>query len=130
MSSPLPWTPKPRRAPFTDTALLNSERLGWVESTNLDLGWSPARMPGITLGLAVRNLFDNRAERVVSVDGYPSPVVNTVYDDYAAYRTETGLGGGAYWSQLGTDPGHWVPVHDPRLFQPPRTIRASIAGRW
>ena len=130
VSSPLPWTPKPRRAPFTDMALINSERLGWIESTNLDLGWSPARMPGITLGLAVRNLFDNRAERVVSVDGYPSPVVNTLYDDYAAYRTETGLGGGAYWSQLGTDPGHWVPVHDPRLFQPPRTIRAGIAGRW
>ncbi len=130
LSSPLPWTPKPRRQPFTDTGLINTRRLGWVESTNLDLGWSPPQVRGLTLGLAVRNLFDNRAERAVSVDGYPSPVVNTLYDDYAAYRAETGRGGGAYWSQLGADPGHWVPVYDPRLFQPPRTIRASIAGRW
>ena len=130
VSSPLPWTPKPRREPFTDMALVNSRRLGWVESTNLDLGWSPPHARGLTFGLAVRNLFDNRAERAVSVDGYPSPVVNTLYDDNAAYRAETGLGGGAYWSQLGADPGHWVPVHDPRLFQPPRTIRASVASRW
>jgi hypothetical protein len=25
---------------------------------------------------------------------------------------------------------HWVPVHDPRLFQSPRTVRMSVGARW
>ncbi|MBI5709837.1 MAG: hypothetical protein HZC42_05940 [Candidatus Eisenbacteria bacterium] len=62
---------------------------------------------------------------------YPNPVINTIYDDYGAYRTETGLGGGAYWVHPpGGDPGYWVPVHDPRLFNPPRTVRASVGASW
>jgi hypothetical protein len=65
------------------------------------------------------------------VDGYPNPVVNTLYDDYGAYRTETGLGGGAYWLDgVGGAPGSWVPVHDPRLAQPRRTVRASVGASW
>ena len=85
---------------------------------------------GLTLGLEARNLFDNRSERVVSVDGYPNLVINTLYDDYAAYRTETGLGGGAYWVESGGGTGHWVPVHDPRLLSPPRTVRLSVGANW
>ena len=130
LSSPLPWTPKPRRQPFTDLWLVNSRRLAWTENTNLDLRWSPPRALGLTIGLEMRNLFDNRAERAVTVDGYPNPVINTVYDDYGAYRTETGLGGGAYWSQPSEDPGRWIPVHDQRLFYPPRTVRVSIGSGW
>ena len=130
LASPLPWTPKQRRQQLTDQSLINSRRLEWTENTNVDLRWSPPRAFGLALGLEVRNLFDNRAERAASVDGYPNPVINTIYDDYSAYRTETGLGGGAYWSHLGVDPGHWVPVHDPRLFSPPRAVRASIGTRW
>jgi outer membrane receptor protein involved in Fe transport len=130
VSSPLPWTPKPRREEFTELGLVNSRRLAWSEATHLDLTWTPPRVHGLFLGLEVRNLFDNRAERAATVDGYPNPVINTLYDDYGAYRTETGLGGGAYWSQLGNDPGHWVPVHDPRLFNPPRAVRMSVGARW
>lgn len=130
VGSPLPWTPKPRRQPFTDLGIVNTRRLGWTETTNLDAEWTPPRARGLAFGVNVRNLFDNRAERAATLDGYPNPVVNTLYDDYGAYRTETGEGGGAYWSQLGADPGHWVPVHDPRLSSPPRTVRASIGARW
>ena len=107
LSSPLPWTPKPRRQIPTDVAATNSRRLGWTENTNLNLRWSPPAWHGVALGLEVRNLFDNRS-----------------------YRTGTGQGSGAYWSQIGADPGHWVPVHDPRLSNPPRAARMSIGARW
>jgi hypothetical protein len=130
VGSPLPWTPKPRRYPMVDPSVQNSRRLGWTESTNLSAGWTPARARGLTFGVEVRNLFDGRYERAVTVDGYPNPVINTLYDDYGAYRTETGESGGAYWSQIGSQPGRWIPVHDPRLYQPPRTIRASVGARW
>ena len=91
--------------------------------------WSPSLAPWATLGLEVRNAFNHRAEQIATLDGFPSPTVNTQYDDYGAYRTETGLGGGAFWSTEGGT-GHWVPVHDPRLYDEPRTIRASVATRW
>ena len=66
------------------------------------------------------------------MDGYPNPVINTVYDDYSAYRTESGQGGGAFWvpTGIGTGTGYWVPVHDPRLFNPPRTVRISVGASW
>jgi len=127
VGSPLPWTPKPRRQPLTDLSAVNSRRFEWTENTRLDLRWSPPHAFGVTLGLEARNLFDNRGERLATVDGYPNPVINTIYDDYAAYRTETGLGGGAYWSSLD---GRWVPVRDPRLYNPPRTVRASVRMGW
>lgn len=125
VGSPLPWTPKPRRTPPTDLSATNSRRLGWTETTNLDLRWSPPYTLGLTFGLEVRNLFDHRGERLVTVDGYPNPEINTLFDDYGAYRTETGLGGGAYWTGSG-----WTPVHDPRLFQPPRAVRMSVGRSW
>jgi outer membrane receptor protein involved in Fe transport len=131
VGSPLPWTPKPRRQSFTDISSINTRRLEWSESSRLDLQWSPRRAHGLTVGFEARNVFDTRGERVATLDGYPNPLVNTIYDDYGAYRTETGLAGGAYWSQLPPgDPGHWVPVHDPRLHNPPRAFRMSIGGRW
>ena len=131
ISSPFPWTPKPTRQPFTDIGLINSERLGWTENTNVSLGWSPSLAHGLHFGLEVRNLFDFRGDRAATLDGYPNPVSNTLYDDYGAYRTETGQGGGAYWSTLPSgDPGHWVAVHDPRLSRPPRAVRASVSAIW
>ena len=130
VGSPLPWTPKPRRELFTDLALVDSRRLGWTENTNLDLAWTPPFARGLKLGLEARNLFDNRSERYATVDGYPNLVINTLYDDYGAYRTETGQGGGAYWVDSGGGTGHWVPVHDPRLYNPPRAVRLSVGANW
>ncbi|HEY3215191.1 MAG TPA: TonB-dependent receptor [Candidatus Eisenbacteria bacterium] len=131
VASPLPWTPKPFRQPVSDLSVVNSRRLDWSENTNFGLQWSLSFLPGMALGLDVRNLFDNRAELAATVDGYPNPIINTRYDDYGAYRTETGLDGGAYWKDgVGGEPGYWVPVHDPRLFSPPRIVRASIGASW
>ncbi|HVP14375.1 MAG TPA: hypothetical protein VMS88_02455, partial [Terriglobales bacterium] len=113
-------------ATFTDFGLVNSERFGWTENTNLDLRWRPPHALGLAFGLDVRNLFDNRAECAATVDGYPNPVINTHYDDYGAYRTLTGSGGGAYWVTTPDGSGYWVPVNDERLRNPPRAIRASV----
>ena len=130
VGSPLPWTPKPRRELLTDLSLVDSRRLEWTENTNVDVQWTPSFAHGLTLGLEARNLFDHRSDRYATVDGYPNPVVNTVYDDYGAYRTETGQGGGAYWVPTGDGTGYWVPVHDPRLLEPPRAVRLSVGANW
>ncbi len=131
VGSPLPWTPKQVRQQVADLGLTNSGRLGWTEATNASLQWTPPRAYGFTLGIEARNLFDERGDRVATLDGYPNPLINTIYDDYGAYRTATGQGGGAFWSTLPAgDPGHWVPVHDARLGTPPRELRASIGARW
>jgi outer membrane receptor protein involved in Fe transport len=129
LGSPLAWTPKPRRQQLADVTTVNSRRFGWSGITNVGVNWSPPYVLGLTFGFEARNLFDDRSERAATVDGYPNPVINTYFDDYGAYRTETGLGGGAYWS-TGGGTGHWVPVHDARLFNPPRSLRASVGRRW
>lgn len=131
VGSPLPWTPKELRQPLTDPAAVNSRRFRWSETTNLNLQWSPPRAFGLVFGLEARNLFDHRGERAATVDGYPNPVINTLYDDYGAYRAESGLGGGAYWSTgIPGQESHWVRVGDPRLFDPPRALRASVGASW
>ncbi len=131
VGSGLPWTPRARRQVISDPALENSERLKWEENTSVavrgDLPWTDR----ITLGVEVRNLFDFRSEVAVTADGYPNPQINTLFDDYGAFRTETGRGGGAYWNDTDNDgiPG-WIPVHDARLFAPPRTLRMTLNARW
>lgn len=129
VGSALPWTPKSRRQPLADVTVVNSRRFQWTEVTNVNVHWSPPYVLGFTFGLEARNVFGTRGERAATVDGYPNPAINTVFDDYGAYRTETGVGGGAYWTDGGGTP-HWVPVHDPRLFNPPRALRASVGKRW
>jgi outer membrane receptor protein involved in Fe transport len=130
VGSPLPWTPKQRREVFEDLSVTNSRRLGWTENTDLGLRWAVPRS-SFAVGLDVTNLFDSRFERAVTIDGYPHPLINTYYDDYGAYRTETGRGGGAYWEDRDGDglPG-WIPVNDPRLYNAPRRMRASVGVRW
>ena len=41
----------------------------------------------------MRNLFDWRGDVASTLDGFPNPAINTLFDDYSAYRTETGLDG-------------------------------------
>jgi hypothetical protein len=83
-----------------------------------------------TVGLEVRNVFDFRGPRRASIDGYPNPVINTAYDDYAAYRTQTGQAA-AFWNDLDGDgsPG-WMRVSDPRLDIAPRAVRLSLEADW
>jgi len=127
LSSGLPWTPKDLRQPLVDRDLINSRRLSWTRNTDMNLQWMVSERNGLTLGVEARNVFDERRERYVSIDGYPNQFINTVWDDYGAYRTQTGNPGGAYWSHTS---GRWIPVNDPRLFDPPRTVRAFMSVRW
>ena len=84
-------------------------------------------MHGLRMLLDVRNLFNSRGDAMVSVAGFPNPTINTLRDDYAGYRTDTGHGGGAFWDQrLNGGAGGWVPVNDPRLARNPRTVRLGI----
>ncbi len=130
-----PWTPLYRDNPYTsdwpplylDQSLVNSQRLPWSEQTDVDVRWTHRRLRGATLVLAVSNLFDHRGDLLADISGYPNPIINTLYDEYAAYRTETGNGGGAYWNGNGSSQRDWQPVNDPRLAQRPRTIRLGIS---
>ena len=132
VGSGLPWTPRDRRALDPSLERVNSRRFPWSEWTDVALRWTPplwARR--LEIGLDARNLFDERIDARASVDGYPNPAINTVYDDYGAYRTETGQGGGAYWNDVDGDgvPG-WVPVGDARLLLPGRSVRLRVSARW
>ena len=132
VGSGLPWTPRDRRALDASLARVNSRRFPWSEWTDVALRWTPP-VAGrrLELGLDVRNLFDERIDARAAVDGYPNAVINTVYDDYGAFRTETGEGGGAYWNDAdGNGVPGWVRVDDARLVLPGRLVRLRIGGRW
>jgi hypothetical protein len=123
VGSGLPWTPTQRGVFEADLSRLNRGRLPWSENTSVALHWRPLGRRA-SVGVEVLNLFDHRAAFQASVDGYPHPTINTLHDEYSAYRTETGRDGGAWWSERLQA---WVPVRDPRLDAAPRAIRAAIA---
>lgn len=128
VGSGLPWTPRERRTLEADWSLENSRRFGWHEATSVSAQMNlPGRLRAVSLGIDARNLFDSRWDEMATLDGYPNPDINTFFDDYGAFRTETGLGGGAFYDDRNGDgvPG-WVRVHDPRLLAAPRTVRARI----
>jgi hypothetical protein len=129
--SGLPWTPAKRRQLEADLSSVNTRNLGWEESSALSARWWPPRIGPLSVGLEVRNVFDTRSEAAATVNGYPQLEINTAYDDYGAFRTETGLPGGAYWlDRVTTGEQRWVRVNDPRLLNPPRTVRLSLGAAW
>jgi outer membrane receptor protein involved in Fe transport len=130
--SGLPWTPATARQLEGDLSRVNTRRLDWTEWSALSLRWSPAWLRSrASVGVEVRNVFDFRGAARATVDGYPHPVINTIYDDYGAFREETGLGGGAWWDDANGDRiPRWARVHDPRLDTPPRTVRLSLGANW
>ena len=128
------WTPTIAYAGQTsgplvtpDLSAVNSRQLPWTERTDFAFRWELAPLRGARLLVDVHNLFDSSGEAFVSVPGFPNPVVNTLQDDYAGYRTDTKRGGGAYWDpRLNGGQGGWVPVNDPRLRVSPRAVRFGI----
>ncbi len=134
LGSALPWTKSPRRQPLADLSLVNAQRFKWDENTAAAFRYAPPFLPTLwhlAFGVEVRNLFDYRSERLATISGYPHTLINTYYDDYGAFRGETGLPGGAYWDYNDPDAsGGWVRVHDPRLMNPPRRMRLSVTASW
>jgi hypothetical protein len=110
-----------------DLAAVNSRQLPWTERTDVLLRVRPRGFRTVSLLLEVRNLFDSRGESFASVAGFPNPTINTLRDDYAGYRTDTKNGGGAYWDpKANGGQGAWIPVNDPRMQLPPRSIRIGV----
>ena len=106
---------------------VNSRQLPGIERTDLSLRLEPPQLHGVRLLLEVHNLLGSRGESAATVPGYPNPSVNTTRDDYGGYRTLTGGTGGAYWDpRLNGGRGAWVPVNDPRLPIPPRSVRVGF----
>ncbi|MCC6349841.1 MAG: TonB-dependent receptor [Candidatus Eisenbacteria bacterium] len=139
VASGLPWTPlygDPSSSSeyppaYTDQMALNSARLPWNENTNMALRCTPGFLGRFTLMLSVTNLFANKADRLATLSGYPNPIINTLYDEYGAYRTQTGRGGGAYWNDPdGDGVRQWIPVGDRRLAAPPRVVRLGLELGW
>ncbi len=127
IASGLPWTPAATRQAESDLSLVNSKRLPMSAVSDLALeGRLPGRFARASLGLDVRNVFDWRGPRRVSIDGYPNPVINTQFDDYAAHREQTSTGGAAFWD----DAFGWVRVSDPRLDATPRMVRLVLETEW
>jgi hypothetical protein len=124
--SGLPWTPREQGSEWFDPTLLNSRRLPWTESTTLLARATHRWLRGASLGVEVRNLFDQRGPAAATLDGYPHPTINTRYDDYGAFRTETGLGGAFWETGSFAVPRGWVRVRDPRLGRAERTIRLRV----
>lgn len=125
-----PWTPREQGVEVLDPATVNTRRLPWSEASTIGLAYSPPRWSHVSVGVEVRNLFDHRGPARVTLDGYPNPAINTRYDDYGAYRTETGFGG-AFWEPGSASvPAGWIRVDDPRLDQAPRSARFRIETSW
>jgi hypothetical protein len=130
--SGFPWTPAKLRQPPTDLSGVNTMRFGWSETSSARVQWAaPWGGRRVSFGLDVSNVFDTRHEDAATLSGYPNPVINTLYDDYGAWRTLTGHPGGAYWNDANGDgqPG-WIPVNDPRLYAPPRALRLTVGTSW
>lgn len=131
VQSGAPWTPHERRTVETDELLINSRRLSWSENSSMAARWQLRAIPALWFGADVRNVFDWRGDLLATLDGHPHPRINSIYDDYGAFRTETGLGGGAYFEDVtGDGVPEWVRVHDPRLRNPSRSIRLMAGVRW
>jgi hypothetical protein len=121
-TSDLEWPPL-----YADQQLINSRRMKWTEVTNLDVRFTHVWLHGATLRLAVTNLFDHRGDVEPTLNGYPNPLIDTLFDEYDSFRTETGHDGGGYWNSDGTSPRTWYAVHDPRLAQRPREVRLGFS---
>lgn len=116
------WPPQ-----YEDQSALNSKRLELTEHTQAAARWTPRFLRGARLMLMVTNLFDAVRDARATLSGYPNPFINTSYDMYGAYRTETGNSGGAYWNDTNGDGiREWVPVNDARLGAPRRSVRLGI----
>jgi hypothetical protein len=78
--------------------------------------------------LEASNIMDARNIASLAPGNFPTPTLGTD-DDYIAYYTETGRAGGAYLGDDRTGDGiaDWVPLNDPRVFDPPRLIKAGLS---
>ncbi len=121
--SGFPFTPIGRDTRRVDPMMENSRRL----PSCTDLGVQFEKYFKLAHGslrffLQARNLLDARNIALLAPPNWPAPPSRV---DYTVYYTETGMAGGAYLVGEGGRE-HYVPLDDPRVFAPPRVIRAGL----
>jgi outer membrane receptor protein involved in Fe transport len=124
-SSGPPYTPMLPRERMRRAALLNSERLPSRITLDIkaDKRWKIAGRE-IPLFVEALNVLDRK--NVASLEPGPSS------GNYVSYYTTTGELGGAYdyGELLGLPDVIYIPLHDPRVYGPPRCIRTGISFDW
>jgi outer membrane receptor for ferrienterochelin and colicin len=127
-TSGYPYTPIQRDTRELGPEAVNSRRL--PSTTSLDVQaekyytlWGQR----FRVFLQSRNLLDTKNIFVLEPGNWPPPP-SSVGSDYVKYYTETGKAGGAYIGDDVNGDGieDWVPLHDPRVFSNPRTIRVGV----
>ncbi len=124
-----PYTPEQRDTRETSPEMVNSRRLPSTTTVDIRLD-KYYQLWGKQLSLFVhaRNVLDAKNITTLSPGVFPSPPVGSAY---VVYYTETGRAGGAYLSDVDDDGiEDFVPLHDPRVFGDPRTIRVGVGYQF
>jgi outer membrane receptor protein involved in Fe transport len=128
-ASGTPYTPEQRDTRQLDPNQINSRRLG--TTTTLDVRADKYYMlwgRRLSLFLQGRNILDAKNITSLRPNNNPAPPVGTAY---MAYYTETGRAGGAYLDdEDGDGVEEYVPLHDPRVFGTPRSIRIGVGYQF
>jgi len=129
--SGFPFTPHEREERRQNPELINSRRLPSVSTLSMQ-GERFFRAWGQSLTLYVQgtNLLDATNISDLEPTIWPEAPLNP--QSYNIYYTETGRAGGAFLTQDQNGDGKedWFPVHDPRVFQQGRTIRAGLGVQF
>ncbi len=129
--SGFPYTPHEREERRQNPELINSRRLPSVSTMSMQ-GERFFRAWGQSLTLYVQgtNLLDATNISDLEPSIWPEGAINP--QAYNIYYTETGRAGGAFLTQDQNGDGKedWFPVHDPRVFQQGRTIRAGLGVQF
>jgi outer membrane receptor for ferrienterochelin and colicin len=129
--SGFPFTPHEREERRQNPELINSRRLPSVSTLSMQ-GERFFRAWGQSLTLYVQgtNLLDATNISDLEPSIWPEAPLNP--QSYNIYYTETGRAGGAFLTQDRDGDGKedWFPVHDPRVFQQGRTIRAGLGVQF
>jgi len=129
--SGFPFTPHEREERRQNPELINSRRLPSVSTLSMQ-GERFFRAWGQNLTLYVQgtNLLDATNISDLEPSIWPEAPLNP--QSYNIYYTETGRAGGAFLTQDQNGDGKedWFPVHDPRVFQQGRTIRAGLGVQF
>jgi len=129
--SGFPWTPHDRNVRRQDPLLENSERFPATFSLNMQ-GDRFINFYGQQLNLffQARNLLN---QDMVAGRGTPfiTPAMNNADITVTDYLTETGKLGGAYLMDAdGDNNDEFIPINDPRVFQPHRVFRVGFGVQF